>query len=126
MGRFIITITVVIMNRVILIKIILIIMMMIRTILYMTILGVVPFLKNMTFPGDVGPLRFSDLAVPNGCGLCCGLHGPIDCGGCCVSRGEAGVAPFWPDDEELDGYVDEVVLLRSPMGRLTLLFVPSS
>ena len=30
-----------------------------------------------------------------------------------MSRGEAAVAPFWFDDEEWGGYVDEVALVRT-------------
>ena len=70
-------------------------------------------LEHYDGPGGVGPLRFSDFAVPDNCGLCRGLHGPSDCGECCVSPGEADVVPFWPDVEEWGGYVDEVALLRT-------------
>ena len=70
-------------------------------------------LEDYDVPGDVGHLRFSDFTVPNGCGPCRGLHGPSERGECCVSRGEAGMAPFWPDDEELDGYVGQDALLRT-------------
>ena len=39
---------------------------------------------------------------PDEYGLCRGVHGPDDCGACCVSRGDAGVKPYGSGTEGSD------------------------
>ena len=53
------------------------------------------------------------------------LHGPDDCGVYCISRGEAGVAPYWTGVERCDD-CEGIVLSYpgpGPMNRSTVLFV---
>ena len=101
-----ITINVVTMNRVVLIMMVLIIMMMIRTILYMTILSVEPFLRTTTFLVML-VLSVSVMLLYRVAMVCV-----MACMGSVVCLG-GGVAPFWPEAEEWDGYLDEVALLRT-------------
>ena len=41
------------------------------------------------------------------------LHGPDDCGVYCISRGEAGVTPYWTGVEKCDNYEGNGVLPRT-------------
>ena len=46
------------------------------------------------------------------------LHGPHDCVVYCVSRGDAGVVPYWSGDDEEDVYEGDVALSRAGSNEL--------